>query len=120
MLDEEAIDALVDQELMRVTDAKLAARIAELRVKPYCVERAWDYEDGTSYPCWTILKHPATNTGIAYCSQGFGPSFPWGLVFLSGPNMSIGMDSGWYGSLEAAVRESMAWDGPNPEGYESY
>jgi hypothetical protein len=121
MLNEDAIDALVDQELTRVTDAKLSARIAELRVKPSCVERAWDYgEHATSYPCWTILEHPETNTGIAYCSQGFGPSFPWGLVFLSGPHMSIGMDSGWYGSLEAALRESMAWDEPNPEGYESY
>jgi len=40
-------------------------------------------------------------------------------VFLTGPNISIGMDSGWFLSLEGAMRDSMAWDGPNPEGYES-
>lgn len=40
------------------------------------------------------------------------------LFFLSGNCMSIGMDCGWFASLEDAMRESMAWDGPNPEGYE--
>ena len=121
MLDEEAVDALVDRELARIRDGIMTATIAALRVRPYCVNRAWDYGvDAHFYPCWTILEHPETNTGIAYCSQGFGPSFPWGLVLLSGPHMNIGMDSSWYGSLEAAMRESMAWGRPNPEGYESY
>jgi len=32
--------------------------------------------------------------------------------------MSIAMDSAWFASLEDAMRESMAWDGPNPEHYE--
>jgi hypothetical protein len=32
--------------------------------------------------------------------------------------MSLGMDSGWFAMLEGAVRESMAWDGDNPPGYE--
>jgi hypothetical protein len=32
--------------------------------------------------------------------------------------MSIGMDSGWFSSLESAVRDSFIWDQPNPEGYE--
>lgn len=120
MLSEQVIDALVEQELCRLSDAKLAARIAELRVKPYRVDRAWDYgEKDISYPCWTVLEHTETNTGIAYCSEGFGPGFPWGLVFLSGPHMNIGMDSGWFASLEGAMRDSMAWDGPNPDGYEA-
>jgi hypothetical protein len=30
----------------------------------------------------------------------------------------MGMDSGWYAYLEDAVRESMAWEGENPPGYE--
>jgi len=50
--------------------------------------------------------------------SAFGPGFPWGLVFLSGPHMNIGMDSNWYSTLECAVRESMAWDGENPPGYQ--
>jgi len=67
----------------------------------------------------TVIEHRESNTGIAFCNQGFGPAYPWGLVFLSGEHMSIGMDSGWFISLEQAMRDSMAWDEPNPEGYES-
>jgi hypothetical protein len=50
---------------------------------------------GQKYTCWTVLEHRPSNTGIAYCEEGFGPSFPWGLIFLSGPHMNIGMDAGW-------------------------
>src|SRR5258706_15339391 len=37
-----------------------------------------------------------------------------GLVFLTGPNMNIGMDCSWYSNPEDALRESQAWDRPNP------
>ena len=43
---------------------------------------------------------------------------PWGLLFMSGEYMSMGMDSQWYVSLEDAFRESSAWEGENPPGYE--
>lgn len=112
--------ALVDQELQRITDSNLLARIRELLVPPYPVERLWDYgAPDEQFTCWTVLEHAPSNTGIAYCAQGFGPSSPWGLVSLSGPHMNIGMDAGWYTSLEEATRNSQAWEGPNPEGYES-
>jgi hypothetical protein len=115
----EEIAQRVKQELERITDDRLKARICELLVTPYPVERDWDYgAPGEHFTCWTVLEHRASNTGIAFCAQGFGPSYPWGLVSLSGPHMSIGMDSGWFISLEQAMRDSMAWDGPNPEGYE--
>src|SRR5260370_40435213 len=65
---------------------------------------------------WTVLQHHPSNTGIAYCLQGFGPSYPWGLVSLSGSHMNIGVDSCWFASLEDALRNSMAWDGPNLRG----
>ena len=32
--------------------------------------------------------------------------------------MNIGVDAAWYRSLEEALRESAAWDGSNPAGYE--
>jgi len=32
--------------------------------------------------------------------------------------MGIVVDSGWFPTLESAMRDSMAWDGPNPENYE--
>src|SRR5215471_6229576 len=102
---------LVEQELGRITDSQLKARIRELLVTPYPVEREWDYGvPGEHFTCWTVLEHRALNTGVAFCAQGFGPSYPWGLVFLSGPHMSIGMDCGWFISLEQAMRDSMAWD----------
>jgi hypothetical protein len=32
--------------------------------------------------------------------------------------MSMGMDGSWFAFLEDAFRESAAWDGKNPPGYE--
>jgi hypothetical protein len=66
----------------------------------------------------TVLEHHTSNTGIAYCPTGFGPSDPWGLVLLSGDHMNMGMDCAWFTSLESAMRESMAWDCGPPEHYE--
>lgn len=120
MEDVKDILALFDQEIQRITDLTLLARIRELVVCPYPVEREWDYgAPNEKFTCWTVLEHAPSNTGIAYCAQGFGPSFPWGLIFLSGRHMNIGMDSGWFASLEGAMRDSQAWEGPNPDGYES-
>jgi hypothetical protein len=69
--------------------------------------RGWDYgKPGEEFPCWLVLEHAASNTGIAYCEHGFGPSMPWGLLFLSGQHMSMGMDSGWYERFLEAYFES--------------
>jgi len=120
MLSAKEVSSLVGEQLERITDAALLARIRELLIIPYPVERDWDYgRAGEKFTCWTVLEHPPSNTGIAYSLQGFGPSDPWGLVFLSGEHMGIGMDSGWFPTLESAMRDSMAWDGPNPPNYES-
>lgn len=109
----------MDREIQRIGDPRVAEKIRELAVTPYPVERLWDYgRPEERYSCWTVLEHAASNTGIAYCLEGFGPSDPWGLVFLSGPHMSIGMDSAWFASLEDAFRESMAWDEPSRGGFE--
>lgn len=114
------VSSLVAKQLERIVDAALLTRVRELLVSPYAVERGWDYgRVGEKFTCWTILEHWPSNTGIAYCSQGFGPTDPWGLVFLSGDHMSIGMDCAWYPTLESAVRESMAWDGSPPANYEA-
>jgi hypothetical protein len=113
------ITNLVEKELARIADPVLLAAIRSLLVPPYAVERDWDYGwPGQKHTCWTVLEHRPSNTGIAYCEAGFGPSSPWGLVFLSGDVMSIGMDSAWFASLEDAMRESPAWDQDNPPGYE--
>ena len=108
----EHVRELVEAEVTRIHDPVVLARLRAFLVEPYPVERAWDYGAADeSYVCWTVLEHRASNTGIAYCDGGFGPADPWGLVFLSGPHMNIGMDAGWYEHLEEAFKESMAWDG---------
>jgi hypothetical protein len=110
---------LVRDELTGVTDPKVRAKIEDFLVEPYCVFRDWDYgEPGTQFPCWTVLEHPASNTGIAYCEEGFGPANPWGLVFLLGEYLSIGMDAAWFAYLEDAFRDSHAWEDENPPGWE--
>jgi hypothetical protein len=120
MLTSNDVVSLVNEELVRVADAALLARIRELLVVPHPVERDWDYgRVGERFTCWMVLEHSPSNTGIAYCAQGFGPSDPWGLIFLSGEHMAIGMDSAWFPTLESAMRDSMAWDRPNPNGYET-
>jgi len=114
------VSDLVAREVESVTDRRLADQIRALLVTPSPVERLWDYgAPDRRFTCWTVLEHRESNTGIAFCSEGFGPSDPWGLVFLSGPHMNIGMDSSWFVSLEDAFRNSMAWQETNPQGYET-
>jgi len=88
------VRALVGDQLRHVADATVREQITALLVPPYPVSRFWDYgAPDQTFVCWTVLEHLASNTSIAYCAEGFGPSSPWGLLFLSGPNRSIGMDT---------------------------
>lgn len=110
-MDRKAVTDLVERELAGVRDPAVLRLVDRLRVEPYLIERDWNYgAPGQKYDCWTILEHPPSNTGIAYCEEGFGPRYPWGLVAMSGPYMSMDMSDGWFASLEQAVRESMAWE----------
>ncbi len=119
MADKDIIQEMVDAELSRIADAGVLGAIKPLLVSPRCEMREWDYgEPGQTFACWIVLDHVSTNTCIAYCKYGFGPSFPWGLLFITGQYLSMGMDSGWYANLEDAFRASTAWDGENPPGYE--
>jgi hypothetical protein len=107
----EQITSLVRDQLALIEDKKIAKRIGELLVSPYPSERGWDYgRPDEKFVCWMVLEHRESNTGIAFCSQGFGPKNPWGLLFIEGPYMSMGMDSGWYSTLEWTFRESMAYE----------
>jgi hypothetical protein len=103
------IRSLVNQELARLDDQRVLDHIRGLLVEPTVVMREWDYGvEGEAYPCWAVLDHARSNTGIAYCELGFGPGSPWGLVSLSGSHMSIGIDSSWFVSFLDAYFESMA------------
>lgn len=101
---------LVNRELDLLKDTRVVNHVRTLLVQPISIVRAWDYgASDEAYPCWSVLEHPKSNTGIAYCEQGFGPASPWGLVFLTGTeHMSIGMDSGWYACFLDAYFESQA------------
>ena len=119
MTDKNVIQQEVDAELSRINDTRLLSEMKPLLVVPRCEMREWDYCDlGQTFPCWIVLDHVPTNTCIAYCEYGFGPSSPWGLLLVTGDYLSMGMDSGWYSKLEDAFRESRMWDGDNPPGYE--
>lgn len=107
------VSALVEVQLARVSDPQAVALIRRLLVTPRCEQRPWDYgAPGDEYPCWIVLEHAPSGTGVAYCEQGFGPSFPWGLLWISDEHLSMGMDCGWHDSLDGAVRESFAWPEP--------
>ena len=105
------ISALIELELNRISNPKTAKLIRRLLIPPHCEQRPWDYgAPNETFPCWIIGEHPPSNTAFAYCEHGFGPRCPWGLLHRSGKYMGMGMDSGWYTSLEGAVRESFAWE----------
>ena len=113
------ISELVKRELHSIVQPELAALAHELLTLPRLEHRSWDYgEKDERLPCWLVLEHQKSNTGIGYCAHGFGPRYPWGLLFLSGEHMSMGMDSAWFASLEEALRNCAAWSGPNPPDYE--
>ena len=104
------IRTLLDVELSELNDQRVLSHVRSLLVEPTMIMRDWDYGvSAQSFPCWAVLNHPKSNTGIAYCEFGFGPKTPWGLVALSDPSsMSIGQDSGWFESFTEAYFESFA------------
>jgi len=105
------ISDLIEKEFGKCSDPKAIALIRELLVSPRCQKRPWDYgKKGDTYPCWIVAEHRASNTAFVYCEDGFGPKCPWGLLWISGDNLSMGMDSSWFTSLEAAVKDSFAWE----------
>jgi len=96
---------LVEAELRRVRDVEAEMRIRATLVRPYPVERDWEYgKAGDQVTCWTVAEDVDAGLAIAYSEHGFGPNKPWGLVPLSGHEM--GRD--WFRSLEEAARRSIA------------
>lgn len=109
---------LLDAETAQITQPELLAVVQAIRIVPRRELRAWDYGPPDCHACWIVAEHLASNTAIAYCAQGFGPAYPWGSLVLRGRGDSMGMDCSWFLSLEDAVRNCPAWEGPDPPGYE--
>lgn len=118
-LSADEIGMRVDSDLAKIALSDLVELIRSLRVLARCERRPWNYgAEGQAWPCWIFAEHPESNTAFAYCEHGFGPGYPWGSLSISGKSMSMGMDDGWFLSIEDLFRNSLAWSGENPPGYE--
>jgi hypothetical protein len=108
-IDSDTLKTLVGDEVARTADIRVVTHVRSLLIEPTPVLRDWDYGvKDQQFVCWTVMEHQPSNTGIAYCEDGFGPTAPWGLVALRGPHMSMGMDSGWFTTFLQAYFESVA------------
>lgn len=107
-VDADRLRALIARELDCVSDPRVLSHVRALLVEPTPILRAWDYGPaGQRYACWSVLEHPLSRTGIAYCEEGFGPRCPWGLIWLDEPT-SMGMDCNWYLTFLDAFFDSRA------------
>ncbi len=105
------IDDIVSAQRASFKDASVSAAVARLGVQPYKSVRAWDYgEPGERFCCWIIAESRKENLAVAYCERGFGPEHPWGVILHRGDDfqMSMGMDSDWFGTLEEVFTRSWA------------
>ena len=67
------------REIERIEQPDLVALAHSLRVPLRLEDWPWDYgRDGQTYPCWISFAHKPSNTVVAYCAEGFGPTYPWG------------------------------------------
>lgn len=114
--DETEMAVRVADEVAKIHNGRLVERLKGYLVRPRVCMLDWDYGDEPHYPGFIVAEFPESGTGIAYSEYGFGPEYVWGVVGLEHPG--FGMDSGWFVTLEAAFRESMAWSEPPPPGYE--
>ena len=106
MLTAAQVDGLVERELNIFQDPALKEKIIRGRVAPYCQLRAWAYSTTAGqFPCWIVYEEPSKRVGIAYCELRFGPTTPWGLLWLKGGHQDMGDDSGWFARLEDAVAD---------------
>ena len=85
------IKLLVVSELEQISDPLARDGLETVLIEPRQTLLIWDYgEPGETYPGWMVAEDHETNTGIAWCDQGFGPKNPWGLMSLTDAHM--GMD----------------------------
>jgi hypothetical protein len=107
----QSISARVKSELLPFSDTLIKPVIEALLIAPRPILRSWDYgQPDQQFVCWQILEDPDVGTGIAFCEEGFGPNFPWGLVSLgeSDTRSSMGMDSAWFPTFLDAYFDSFS------------
>lgn len=110
-LDVQKLTAIINRQLAPLAENPVALQIRALLVEPTLALRRWYYgNEGERRPCWTVLRHAASNSGIAYCEHGFDPRSPWGLVFPDDDEelTSVGMDWSWHSTFLHAFFDSRA------------
>lgn len=111
------IEQLVRSELAQISEEAVRDALQRYLVPAVCQMRRWEFgADGVRFPCWVVAAFSSCRTVIAYCESGFGPGYPWGIVPLD--EDAMGDDGAWHINLEHAFRNSPAWVGRNPPGYE--
>ena len=104
----EEVREMANKELIN-SSTECRSLVTKYLVTPRLHEREWHYgAKGQTYPCWMVLEHSDSQTGIVYTDHGFGPRCPWALVNLT--DHSIGDDSASFFTLEDAVRDSFVWE----------
>jgi hypothetical protein len=68
-------------------------------VEPTLHAVPWDYgEDDERFDCWIVADLcPWRPYVVAYCEQGFGPAYPYGVI--EADLSTMGMDAQWCDSL---------------------
>lgn len=115
------IVALTARELALIEDPARCSALAAILVEPRVEEREWLYSrDPVRYPYWVVAESVEQKILLVYCEQGFGPSFPWGVLYTGDHPMdqTLGMDAQWNWYLEEAFWRSGLWDGPTKPGFE--
>ncbi|WP_439631999.1 hypothetical protein [Gemmata sp.] len=108
-MDRDTVIDLVERERTAAHDPTVQAVIRQYRVEPYPVELDWSFgQPYRRHACWVVLDGLPWNptVGVVHCDEGFGPDRPWGLVFLRGPNRSMGIPDQWYATLADFVQDN--------------
>jgi hypothetical protein len=99
------VQALVDNEMNRIADAKITRGLRKFLITPRLELRTWDWQKPLKdYPVWVIAESSKYDYGIAFSDYGFAPERSWGLIFLS--HGGFDADYCWYSTLESCYKES--------------
>jgi hypothetical protein len=99
------VRVLVEAEVAKSTSPSFATGLKTFLVKPRLEMRTWDWHQPLKeYQVWIVAESSRFDYGIAFSDYGFGPEYPWGLVFSSHSNFDA--DYCWFSSLEEAYKDS--------------
>jgi len=118
MADAHDIPRLVAEQLALVRRPERRRALESLLVEPREEWREWDYgEPGEGFAYWVVGEALEQGIVLAYCEHGFGPQFPWGILFVDAPGQvspephTLGMDAQWNWYLEEAFVRAGLWAG---------